>query len=162
MDKYTWVDVGSSYLPSDLLAGVLLAQLESRARVEERRRQIWEGYATALSDWAEANDVRLPTVPPHCDQPHHLFYLLLPSTRSRDALIETLRQRGILAVFHYLPLHLSEMGQRFGGRPGDCPVTEDVSGRLVRLPFFTGLTDSEQADVVDAVRSFSTAPNSPW
>ena len=158
MDKYTWVDVGSSYLPSDLLAGVLLAQLESRARVEERRRQIWEGYATALSDWAEANDVRLPTVPPHCDQPHHLFYLLLPSTRSRDALIETLRQRGILAVFHYLPLHLSEMGQRFGGRPGDCPVTEDVSGRLVRLPFFTGLTDSEQADVVDAVRSFSTAP----
>ena len=158
VDKYTWVDVGSSYLPSDLLAGVLLAQLESRARVEERRRQIWEGYATALSDWAEANDVRLPTVPPHCDQPHHLFYLLLPSTRSRDALIETLRQRGILAVFHYLPLHLSEMGQRFGGRPGDCPVTEDVSGRLVRLPFFTGLTDSEQADVVDAVRSFSTAP----
>ena len=132
----------------------LYAQLESRARVEERRRQIWEGYATALSDWAEANDVRLPTVPPHCDQPHHLFYLLLPSTRSRDALIETLRQRGILAVFHYLPLHLSEMGQRFGGRPGDCPVTEDVSGRLVRLPFFTGLTDAEQADVVDAVRSF--------
>ena len=97
-------------------------------------------------------------MPPHCDQPHHLFYLLLPSTRSRDALIETLRQRGILAVFHYLPLHLSEMGQRFGGRPGDCPVTEDVSGRLVRLPFFTGLTDSEQADVVDAVCSFSTVP----
>ena len=120
MDKYTWVDVGSSYLPSDLLAGVLLAQLESRARVEERRRQIWEGYATALSDWAEANDVRLPTVPPHCDQPHHLFYLLLPSTRSRDALIETLRQRGILAVFHYLPLHLSEMGQR---APASCSPT---------------------------------------
>ena len=158
VDKYTWVDIGSSYLPSDLLAGVLLAQLEARSCVEERRRKIWDRYATALSDWAEANDVRLPTVPPHCDQPHHLFYLLLPSTRSRDALIETLRQRGILAVFHYLPLHLSEMGQRFGGRPGDCPVTEDVSGRLVRLPFFTGLTDSEQADVVDAVRSFSTAP----
>ena len=82
----------------------------------------------------------------------------MPSEGTRDTLIDVLRQRGILAVFHYLPLHLSEMGQRFGGRPGDCPVTEDVSGRLVRLPFFTGLTDSEQADVVDAVRSFSTAP----
>ena len=158
MDKYTWVDVGSSYLPSDLLAGVLLAQLESRARVEERRRQIWEGYATALSAWATANDVRLPVVPAYCDQAHHLFYLLMPSEGTRDTLIDVLRQRGILAVFHYLPLHLSEMGQRFGGRPGDCPVTEDVSRRLVRLPLFTGLTDSEQADVVDAVRSFSTAP----
>ncbi len=156
VEKYSWVDVGSSYLPSDLLASMLLAQLESRSRVEERRRMIWDGYLRALGHWAEANDVALPTVPPHCDQAYHLFYLLLPSEVSRDGIIAQLRQRGILAVFHYLPLHLSTMGRLFGGRPGDCPVTEDVSARLVRLPLYAGLTDTEHADVIAAVLSYST------
>ncbi len=154
VDKYTWVDIGSSYLPSDILAAFLYAQLEERERIQARRRYIWEFYARELRDWAEEHGVRLPFVPAHCEQPYHLFYLLLPSLEARTRLIAHLKERGILAVFHYLPLHLSPMGQRFGGQRGDCPVTEDVSDRLLRLPFFNDLTDDELAEVVEAVRAF--------
>jgi dTDP-4-amino-4,6-dideoxygalactose transaminase len=154
VDKYTWVDIGSSYLPSDILAAFLYAQLEERERIQARRRHIWEFYARELRDWAEDHGVRLPVVPPHCEQPYHLFYLLLPSLEARTRLIAHLKARGILAVFHYLPLHLSPMGQRFGGKPGDCPVTEDVSDRLLRLPFYNDLTDEELAEVVEAIRAF--------
>lgn len=154
VDKYTWVDIGSSYLPSDILAAFLYAQLEERERIQARRRHIWEFYARELRDWAEEHGVRLPFVPAHCEQPYHLFYLLLPSLEARTRLIAHLKERGILAVFHYLPLHLSPMGQRFGGKPGDCPVTEEVSDRLLRLPFYNDLTDDELAEVVEAVRAF--------
>lgn len=154
VDKYTWVDIGSSYLPSDILAAFLYAQLEERERIQARRRYIWEFYARELRDWAEEHGVRLPFVPAHCEQPYHLFYLLLPSLEARTRLIAHLKERGILAVFHYLPLHLSPMGQRFGGQRGDCPVTEDVSDRLLRLPFFNDLTDDELVEVVEAVRAF--------
>jgi len=151
VDKYTWVDIGSSYLPSDILAAFLYAQLEAREQIQNRRRQIWEYYYAHLQGWAEKRGVRLPIVPAHCEQPYHMFYLLLPSLEKRQALISHLKEQGILAVFHYLPLHLSEMGQRFGGRPGDCPVTEDVSDRLLRLPFYHGLTQDDQARVVEAI-----------
>ncbi|HYG65826.1 MAG TPA: dTDP-4-amino-4,6-dideoxygalactose transaminase [Thermoanaerobaculia bacterium] len=154
VDRYTWVDVGSSHLPSDLLAAFLLAQLEQRDAIQERRRRIWERYQEGLASWAAARGARLPVVPPHCTQPYHLFYLLLPTTRERDALIEHLRELHIQAVFHYLPLHLSPMGRCLGGREGQCPVTEDVSGRLVRLPFFPGITGEEQERVMEAVRGF--------
>ncbi|MGC8874798.1 MAG: dTDP-4-amino-4,6-dideoxygalactose transaminase [Chloroflexia bacterium] len=154
VDKYTWVDIGSSYLPSDILAAFLYAQLEERERIQARRRHIWEFYARELRDWAEEHGVRLPVIPPHCEQPYHLFYLLLPSLEARTRLIAHLKERGILAVFHYLPLHLSPMGQRFGGKPGDCPVTEEVSDRLLRLPFYSDLTDEELTEVVEAVRAF--------
>jgi dTDP-4-amino-4,6-dideoxygalactose transaminase len=93
-------------------------------------------------------------VPAHCEQSDHLFYLVLPSLEDRGALIAHLRARGVCSVFHYLPLHLSEMGRRFGGRPGDCPVTEAVSDRLLRLPVFHDLTETDQELIVDAVRSF--------
>ena len=106
---------------------------------------------TRLASWADANGVGLPLVPEHCEHPSHLFYLLMPSLEERTRLIERLRAHGILAVFHYLPLHLSPMGARFGGRPGDCPVTEDVSDRVVRLPFFNDLSEADQAAVVAAV-----------
>jgi dTDP-4-amino-4,6-dideoxygalactose transaminase len=155
VDKYTWVDTGSSYLPSDILAAYLYAQLEVWKTIQQRRQDIWEYYASSLADWAEQNGVSLPVVPAHCEQAYHMFYLLLPSLRERQALIAHLRQRGILAVFHYLPLHSSDMGRHFGGRPGDCPVTEWVSDRLLRLPFYTGLKRSDLADVVDAVKSFA-------
>lgn len=155
VDKYTWVDLGSSFLPSDLLAAHLLAQLEEREAIQSRRRAIWERYSGELSGWAEENSVRLPAVPAHCEQSWHMFYLLLPSLESRQELIAHLRQRRILAVFHYLPLHLSDMGRRFGGRPGDCPVTEEVSDRLLRLPFYYNLSDDEQHHVIEAVREFS-------
>jgi dTDP-4-amino-4,6-dideoxygalactose transaminase len=154
VNKYTWVDVGSSYLPSDLLAAFLLAQLEARDQIQARRKRLWERYAEGLRDWADDRGVRLPAVPGDREQPFHLFYLILPSRESRQGLIAHLKERGILAVFHYLPLHLSEMGRSFGAVPGDCPVTENVSDRLVRLPFFNDLTEEEQTRVVDAIREF--------
>ncbi len=153
-DKYSWMDLGSSYLPSDLLAAFLLAQFEARDRIQARRRRLWETYAGGLRDWAAARGARLPVVPAHCEQPYHLFYLLMPSLAARQALIAHLRARDILAVFHYLPLHLSPMGRRFGGWPGQCPVTESVSDRLLRLPFYFGLSESDQAEILDAIRSW--------
>nr|MBN1228453.1 dTDP-4-amino-4,6-dideoxygalactose transaminase [Anaerolineae bacterium] len=154
VDKYTWVDIGSSYLPSDMLAAYLLAQLEAREDIQRRRAAIWNRYQTELAGWAQANQVRQPIVPAHCVQAYHIYYLLLPSLESRQGLIAHLRERGILAVFHYLPLHLSGMGTRFGGKPGDCPVTEDVSDRLVRLPFYNGLSVEEQSEVIGAILAF--------
>ena len=155
MDKYTWVDLGSSYLPSEILAAFLFAQLEARGQIQARRRRLWEYYYKHLEEWAHDYDVGLPIVPAHCEQSYHLFYLLLPSLEKRTALIEHLKTRGILTVFHYLPLHLSEMGQQFGGQQGDCPVTEDVSDRLVRLPFYNDLQEAEQDLVCEAIRESS-------
>ncbi len=155
VDKYTWVDIGSSYLPSDILAAFLYAQLEAREKIQAKRKLIWETYYEGLQEWAANQGVRLPIVPEHCEQTYHMFYMLLPSLESRQSLIAHLKERGIMAVFHYLPLHLSEMGLRFGGKVGDCPVTEDVSDRLLRLPFYNALTEQEQAFVVGAIRLYS-------
>lgn len=154
--KYTWIEVGSSYLPSDLLAAFLYAQLEQRERIQAARRGIWERYNMELRNWATENNIRLPVVPEGCEHPFHLFYLLLPSPEIRQRLIVHLAERGILAVFHYLPLHLSPMGQQFGGREGDCPVAEDASARLLRLPFYNDLSAADQADVIAAVCSFAS------
>lgn len=155
VDKYTWVDIGSSYLPSDMLAAFLYAQLEAREHIQKTRRRIWNRYYESLSEWAHTHRVRLPIVPPNCEQPYHMFYMLLPSLQWRQALIQHLKSRGILAVFHYLPLHLSEMGQRYGGKPGDCPVTEQVSDQLLRLPFYYELTEADQIEVIEAIREFN-------
>jgi dTDP-4-amino-4,6-dideoxygalactose transaminase len=155
VDKYSWVDLGSSYLPSEIVAAFLWAQLEAREVIQSKRARLWQRYREELADWAGARGVGLPCVPSHCQSPHHLFYLLLPTLRARDALIAHLAERGILAVFHYLPLHLSKMGRRYGGRPGDCPVSEDVSDRLVRLPLFNDLGEDEQGEVIEAVKGFS-------
>ena len=154
VDKYSWVDVGSSYLPSELLAAYLFAQLESWQLIYEKRGHIWRRYSEALGPWARAHGVATPVIPAHCEQAYHMFYLLLPSLTARQHLIEHLKQRGILSVFHYLPLNLSCMGIKFGGRPGQCPVTESVSDRLVRLPFYNDLTESEQDEVIEAVCAF--------
>ena len=157
VDKYTWVDIGSSYLPSDILAAYLYAQLESRFEIQEKRCDIWQFYYGQLGGWAEEKGVQLPQVPVYCDQAYHMFYLLLPSLNSRQAFIEHLKSRGILSVFHYLPLHLSDMGQNFGGQVGDCPVTEDISDRLVRLPFYHSLSQEDQMKVVAAIHEFEPA-----
>ncbi|HNQ77869.1 MAG TPA: dTDP-4-amino-4,6-dideoxygalactose transaminase [Acidobacteriota bacterium] len=154
VDRYTWVDIGSSYCPSDLLAAYLCLQLENREKIQESRRKIWEYYMSSLRDWAAEHSVGLPVVPAHCDQSYHMFYLVMPDLASRQALISSLKEKGILAVFHYLPLHLSEMGAKFGGKQGDCPVTEDVSDRLLRLPFFNSMTEAEMTEVSDSVRAF--------
>jgi dTDP-4-amino-4,6-dideoxygalactose transaminase len=152
--KYSWVSLGSSYVLSDLLAAMLLAQLEGWQRIQARRRVIWETYLQGLSSWAAAKGVRLPTVPGQCEQTYHMFYLLLADLEARTAFIRHLREQGIYSVFHYLPLHLSTMGKAFGGKEGDCPVTEQVSDQLVRLPFYSGLTDEQLSLVMDAVRRF--------
>ena len=153
VDKYTWVDIGSSYLPSDLLAAFLWAQLQASDAIQQRRQEIWSAYATALAAWAATHGVTLPTVPAECEHPAHLFYLLLPTLEARTAFIAHLRAQQILTVFHYQPLHLSDMGRRLGGRAGQCPVTEDIADRLVRLPLYYQLTAPQQARVVGAVTS---------
>jgi dTDP-4-amino-4,6-dideoxygalactose transaminase len=151
VDKYGWVDVGSSFLPSELLAAILLGQLESRERIIARRRAIWSRYDEALKDWARQRGVGQPFVPAHVDQSYHMYYLLAPDLERRTDLISHLKARGIASVFHYLPLNASPMGQRFGARAGQCPVTESVSDRLLRLPFFNSMTDSQQERVIDAL-----------
>lgn len=154
VDKYTWMDIGSSYLPSDILAAFLYAQLEQRERIQSHRKQVWETYYAGLKDWAAGHGVQLPYIPAHCEQPYHMFYLLMPDLDLRQKLISFLSARGIISVFHYLPLHLSEMGRRFGGREGDCPVTERVSDQLVRLPFHNALGMNDIELVIETIGEF--------
>jgi dTDP-4-amino-4,6-dideoxygalactose transaminase len=154
VDKYTWVDVGSSYLPSDILAAILYAQLEVRHAIQDARRKCWSFYEDGLLNWARDHGVQLPFVPDYCDQAYHIFYMVMPNLDSRNALIEHLKGRQILSLFHYTPLHLSGMGRRFGGYPGQCPVTEQVSERLLRLPLYSSLTQSDQMRILEAIHEF--------
>ena len=158
VDKYAWVDLGSSFLPSDILAGFLLAQLEAAEEIQAQRCRIWQRYHESLAEWAGRHDVRTPFIPASSEQACHMYYLILPSLDARERLIAFLKSQGILAAFHYVPLHLSDMGMRFGGRPGQCPVTESVSERLVRLPFYNSLGESEQFEVVETIQRFDDWP----
>ena len=180
VDKYSWVDVGSSYVMSDVLAAFLYGQLEKWREIQAKRRAIWERYDAELADWAVLNGVRRPVVPEHCEQAWHMYYLLMPSLEARTEFIARLKEKGVAAVFHYLPLNKSayalqmassgwrrteekaESGKSeklkheacFTGEPweiGECPVTEDVSDRIVRLPFYTSMTEEEQGRVIQAV-----------
>jgi dTDP-4-amino-4,6-dideoxygalactose transaminase len=156
VDKYTWVDLGSSYLPSDVLAAFLFAQFEHREQIQSQRRRIWNYYNENLAEWGAKNNLRLPFVPEYCEQPWHMFYLVMPSFTERQALIAHLRSRDIVSVFHYMPLHLSDMGRKFGGKVGDCPVTESVSGCVIRLPFYNELSETDQSRIVAAVLEFNS------
>jgi len=154
VDKYTWVDKGSSYVMSDILAAALCAQLEQFEEIQVKRRVIWGNYRESLETWAASNDVSLPVVPDYCDQAYHMFYLLMPSLKIRTQFIAYLRDAGVSAVFHYLPLHESEQGQKSTCRPANCPVTQDVTNRLVRLPFFNNMTTEEHKLVIEETLSF--------
>ena len=154
VDKYGWVKCGSSYLPSDILAAYLYAQLEQWQLVQKKRQQIWEFYFQNLSKWAAENNVRLPVIPGHCEQSFHMFYLLLPNLETRTRFIAHLKSKEVQSVFHYLPLHLSLMGRSYGGKQGDCPVTERISDQLTRLPMYFDLTNSQLEQIVDTVTSF--------
>ena len=154
VDKYGWVDLGSSYLPSELLAALLAGQLEHAAVIQAQRQSLWHRYEVGLADWARSRDIVLPTVPQWCDQSFHMFQVVLPSNECRARLIAHLKSCGILAVSHYQPLHISKMGRMFGGRPGDCPVTERVAERLLRLPFYTNMSDAEQHTVIEALHAW--------
>lgn len=156
IDKYSWCDVGSSYVMSDVLAAFLFAQLDVWPFIQVKRQTLWMRYHHELRDWCQANGVRQPIIPSHCEQAYHMYYLLLPSLDARTRLIAHLKSLGILAVFHYLPLHLSEYAKQWGGKAGDCPVTEDVSDRLLRLPFFNSMTPEIQGQIVEAIRGFNS------
>lgn len=154
VDKYTWVDRGSSYLPSDLLAAFLCAQLESADRLQSRRHVLWNRYFEALGAWSVSLEARLPFVPPECGHPAHMFYLVMRNNSDRDRFIAHLADREIHAVFHYVPLHSSPAALQLAGGGQPCPATDDISERLVRLPLYPGLTDQEQARVIQAVVDF--------
>ncbi len=154
VQKYTWVDRGSSWLPSDLLAAFLLAQLECKEQIMARRQRIFETYLSTLADWAIENGVRLPVLPPGCEPAWHMFHLQLPDAAARTRFLSHMNERGVAAVFHYIPLHLSPMGAKYGAQPGDCPETERAAATIARLPFYDDLSKSEQEFVCEAVMSF--------
>jgi dTDP-4-amino-4,6-dideoxygalactose transaminase len=154
IDKYSWVDLGSSYAPSEILAAFLLAQLEKREEIQKLRQDIWNFYAGHLRPWAERVGARLPAVPAYVEQTYHMFFVVMKSGEDRDRLIAHLRQAGVQSAFHYVPLHLSGMGRLFNGREGACPVSESVSERLLRLPFYNGLTSAELEYVVETMQQF--------
>jgi dTDP-4-amino-4,6-dideoxygalactose transaminase len=154
VDKYTWVSPGSSYLPSDLLAAYLWAQLEQWETIQRKRHKVWDRYEQDLGDWAADNGIRTPFIPVNCQQAYHMFYLILPSNSERDIFITEMKTQGIRACFHYVPLHLSPMGERLGYRQGEFPIAEDMAGRLVRLPFYTDMTMAEMSYVIEKVRAF--------
>jgi dTDP-4-amino-4,6-dideoxygalactose transaminase len=154
VDKYTWVDVGSSYLPPDSMAALLMSQLEKLTAVTQRRKEIHDRYCRELAPLA-GNGLVLPVIPDHTSSNYHLFPVLLRDEAARNAAIAFFRARGIGTAFHYLPLHLSPMGQELTqGRPGDLPVTESVAGRLLRLPLYPGLLPEAQVLVIRAMQEF--------
>lgn len=153
VDRYRWVELGSSYACSELTAALLLPQLEATARITEARRAVFARYLTAFADLAARGAVRLPTVPDACEPNGHIFYLLVDAGR-RDGLLAHLRAAGVGAAFHYQPLHDTPAGKRFGDADGALLVTEAIASQLVRLPIYPDLTDDEQRRVVGAVTSF--------
>jgi len=156
VDKYTWIDDGSSWVMSDLLAGLLVGQLERFDAIHDRRMAAWNQYHHALRTWAETNGVGLPTIPPEAKHSAHMFYLNLPSERTRDRFIEHMHARNAMAVFHYQSLHTSPQGLALEDVSDRCPNSEDASNTIVRLPLFEGLSLAEQRQVVEGVLSFTT------
>lgn len=153
VDKYTWVDTGSSFLMSDILAAYLYAQLEKLEQIRLRRQAVFETYYQGLRKYQDSGQLRLPVIPDNRDINYHIFYLLLPSPSKRDAVIKNLKESGIHTVFHYVPLHTSPMGKLFGYQRGDLPVSEDISSRLVRLPIYYGLSSDDAQFIVSRLIS---------
>jgi dTDP-4-amino-4,6-dideoxygalactose transaminase len=151
VDKYTWVDVGSSFLPSDIIAAFLWAQLEQAEAITERRRALWQRYHEAFADLEQTGRATRPVVPEHASANAHGYFLLLADLASRQRFIDTLRPQGVHCVFHYVPLHSSPAGRKLGRASGKLPVTDSVAERLVRLPLWIGL-EAHQDYVIDRCR----------
>ena len=156
VDKYTWVDEGSSYLPSDLLAALLLAQFQRFEEIQDRRQYVWQAYAEGLPQWADNQGVELMHVPADRDQPAHMFYVMMPSHADQGGLIGHLRKEEIIATFHYQPLDSAPAGVRLGRTPEPCTVTADRASRLVRLPLHAGMSKADTTRVLEAVSSYRT------
>ncbi len=165
VDKYTWVDTGSSYLPSDILAAFLYAQLEKLDEIQKSRLSVWNTYYRRLKEFEDAGIIRLPVIPDYAEHNAHLFYVLFNDEQARDQAMQGLKEQGVHAVFHYIPLHSAPMGQRFGYSEGDLPVTENLSGRLLRLPMYAGMRGEELRFTVsklrDLLKNLSDISNKP-
>jgi len=159
VDKYTWVGVGSNWVASDILAAYLVGQLENFDAIQRRRHEIWDLYDRELSEWATTNGVRCPTVPRQAGHSAHMYYLHLQDATERARFIEHMRHQGVMAVFHYQALNTSPVGQRLGGVPGKCPIAEDASNTLVRLPLFADLRDSEVDQILASATTFQALKN---
>lgn len=156
VDKYTWVDIGSSYLPSDILAALLYSQLQRLDEINEKRKKIYNYYYNGLNKLQDMGLLKLPYIPDYCTTNYHIFYMLLNSSDERDNLMFKLKEKGINAVFHYIPLHSSPIGRQLGHKEGDLLITESVSGRLLRLPMYPDLKDSEMEYIVKAIYEIMT------
>ena len=149
VDKYSWQDLGSSFGLADVLAAFLYGQLERREAILDKRRRAFERYEQLLSPVAERYGLRLPEVPADRVQGYHMFYVLMPDPATRNRALAAMHERGVHSTFHYVPLHSSPGGMRFAARETACPVTDDISGRLLRLPFYTDLTDADAERAVE-------------
>ena len=154
VDKYTWHEIGSSYLPSDILAGLLYGQLNRSEEIMEKRMNIWNSYNNALESLEKDGKLARPYIPEYAKHNAHMFYIVLPTEDIRNKLMMYLKENGIGATFHYIPLHTSPMGQRLGCKKGDLPITEEYAGRLLRLPLYADMSKEDNQYVIDKVKEF--------
>lgn len=151
IDKYTWVDIGSSYLPSEINAAFLFAQFQRLDYIQSKREALYNCYLDGLKHLESLGKIRLPVIPKDCGSNYHIFYILLNSEKERDKLMTELRERNIYSVFHYMPLHLSDMGKKYGYRQGDLKITEDTSSRILRLPLYVDLSLEEVRFIISNI-----------
>lgn len=152
VDKYTWKDIGSSFLPSDMLAAMLYGQLERFDEIMEKRFNVWNTYNEGLADLEKEGKLIRPFIPEYTTHNAHMYYVILPNKNVRDNMITELKKRGIQSVFHYIPLHTAPMGERYGYKVGDLPITEEYAGRLLRLPMFADISKNDVEYVIDNLR----------
>lgn len=152
VDKYTWVDIGSSYLPSDILAAYLYAQLEKLDHINKKRKNIFDYYYKRLKELEKIGQLKLPYIPKDCKINYHMFYIILPNEKDRDSLMNALKEKGIMAILHYIPLHLSKKGRSYDYKENDLPITENLSGRLLRLPFYNSISTKELNYIIKSIK----------
>lgn len=152
VDKYTWHKIGSSYLPSDILSALLYGQLERFDEIMEKRMNIWNHYHEFLKDYEEKGMVIRPYIPEYCEHNAHMYYMILPTAEKRDEMIQYLKENNVMAPFHYVPLHLSPVGEKYGYKKGDLPYTEEYAARLIRLPLYADMTEEEIQTVCDLLK----------
>jgi dTDP-4-amino-4,6-dideoxygalactose transaminase len=152
VDKYTWVDIGSSFLPGEITAAFLLAQIQEATRITQKRLESWRRYHELLAPLEKAGNLRRPIVAKGCQHNAHIYYIMLNSLQQRKQTLKRLEKKGVNAVFHYVPLHTSPMGKRYGRSSGQAPITQDISERILRLPLFIGLTAGRQSKVANLLK----------
>ena len=157
VDKYTWVDKGSSYLPSDLIAAYLYSVLEIADKIQEKRKKIWESYHQAFEKFEKAGKIRLPVIPTECSNNAHMFYMLFEDLETRTKFIDFLKGKGVQCVFHYIPLHSAPAGQKYCKTPASMDITNHISDTLARLPLFFDMTEEELHLIIQAVTEFLEA-----